>query len=99
MLLAQRSKNFSVFTADVVFALGTPIVCRGLENPDLEGEEGDIRSYDTKSKCYTIHWLDKTLEPCAVKCSDIIVLRCMCLACRGDEKQSCPDGLFGRTCG
>lgn len=77
----DEAKTQSVFIADVIFALGTPVVCRGVEDSNLEGGLGDIRSYDAKSKCYTIHWADETLEPCAVCRRSIMIPQCVCLAC------------------
>ena len=58
----------------IVFALGTPAICHGLE---LDGQLGDIRSWNSESKCYTIHWEDESLEPCEVHQSNVRVPKCI----------------------
>ena len=58
---------------EVVFALGTPVTSRNMENPALEGAVGDIRGWDRETNTYTIHFDDDSLEPCVVKPRNIEV--------------------------
>ena len=70
----------SLSTDDIIFALGTPVICHGLDYI-IDGELGDIRSWDSESKCYTVHWEDESLEPCEVHQSNVRVSKCICDEC------------------
>lgn len=74
----EIDRTRKVSTDGVLFSLGTPVICRGLENPDTRGKIGDIRLWDKDTKQYTIYFEDDDLEPCLVKTNDILVLHCYC---------------------
>ena len=66
--------GFNTYSIDeVVFALGTPVTCRNMENSALEGAVGDIRGWDRETNTYTIYFDDDSLEPCVVKPRNIEV--------------------------
>jgi len=73
--------EFSLFSDNIIFALGTPVICYDLENPDIDGKLGDVRAWNSESKCYTIHWEDESLEPCEVHQCNVRVPRCICDTC------------------
>jgi len=77
---------------EVIFALGTPVTCHGLERVDINGQLGDVRSWDSESKCYTIHWEDESIDPCEVHQSNVRVPNCICDQCmgKGDPFGECP---------
>ena len=71
----QDEKMFTVATENIFPALGTPVVCHGLESaPHLNGKIGDLKSRDNKTDCYGIHFEDKGLESCSVKRKNIRIL-------------------------
>ena len=75
--MEKSGKLSSLFTAAVIFALGTPVICQDKDNSDLIQKLGDIRSWDPDTKCYIIHWEDNNLEPCAIHHSKIVVVKCV----------------------
>jgi len=63
-------------TTDIIYTLGTPVFFipgDGEEHRHLFRKLGDIRSYDPETKCYTVHWKDDSLEPCAVHHCNLVV--------------------------
>jgi len=71
------SKELSLSINDVVFALGTPVI---RETASLDNKElGEIRSWDHDTKCYTVHWVDESVEE--VHRSKVWVPKCICDKC------------------
>ena len=52
----------------VIVKMGTPIICKGLnKSSHLNGKLGDVRSYDSASERYGVHFEGKSLKPVSVK--------------------------------
>lgn len=63
---AQEEETFAVDTADLRYALGTPLICHGLKiagrpkkATHLNGKIGDLRGWDDETNCYEVHFEDK----------------------------------------
>ena len=61
----EGEESFTVDLYAVQLALGTPVVCYGLEESDsyLNGKIGDVRSYDEEEDYYEVCFEDSDLEP------------------------------------
>ena len=72
----KEEKSFAVATKNITYCYGTPVVCRGLENPfsHLNGKIGDVRSWDDETDCYEVQFEDKNVEPCSVHHKNIRIL-------------------------
>jgi len=76
-------------TDDIIFALGTPVVCLDSGNADIDQQLGDIRAWNNETKCYTVHWEDESLEPCEVHQSNIHAPSCICSNCMKGLELEC----------
>ena len=61
---------------------------------------GDIRAWDKDTKCYTIHWEDESIPPCAVPRDRVFVPNCICNKCIESNKQFmfAPNRHFPKNC-
>ena len=69
--------------------MGTPVICLGLERVDIDGQLGDVRSWNNETKCYTVHWEDESLEPCEVHQSNVRAPSCICNNCMKGLELEC----------
>jgi len=83
------NNEISLSSDEVIFVLGTPVavgvICHGLERVQL----GDVRSWNSESKCYTIHWEDESLESCEVHQSNVRAPSCICNNCMKGLELEC----------
>jgi len=87
---SDDTNTFSLSTDDIIFALGTPVLCQDKDS-DLDGDIiligdenmipklGDIRSWNHETKCYTILLEDGDHR--VVHSSKLLVPRCICSDC------------------
>lgn len=78
-VVQREGENYTPFTIDASElhpVLGTPVVCHGLKKDlcHLNGNIGDVRSWDEENECYQVHFDGKNLEPCPVQRRNIRVL-------------------------
>ena len=58
----QDETTFTVASDDVIFRLGTPIVCHGFDASHyLNGRIGDLRSWSIDTGFYQVHFEDEAL--------------------------------------
>ena len=84
------NKEISLFTDDVIYALGTPIICLYSEIAAIDQQIGDVRAWNNETKCYTVHWEDESIKPCEVHQSNVRVPNCICDKCLGKGVEECP---------
>ena len=91
LIWSSTTTNNALFLSsdDIIFALGTPVICHGLERVDIDGQLGDVRSWNNETKCYTVHWEDESLEPCEVHQSNVRVPNCICDNCMKGLESEC----------
>ena len=71
----ETERTITVATEDILPALGTPVVCHGLESaPHINGKIGYLQSEDEETGCYEVYFEDKGLAPCSVRRKNIRVL-------------------------
>ena len=72
----EDEKQFSVHAHEIRPTLGTPIMCHGLEGEreHLNGKIGDVRCRERGAQKYTLHFEDKSLEPCLVHPKNMRIL-------------------------
>ena len=56
---------------------------------DIDGQLGDVRSWNNETKCYTVHWEDESLEPCEVHQSNVRAPSCICNNCMKGLESEC----------
>ena len=61
---------------------------------------GDVRAWDKDTKCYTIHWEDESIPPCAVPRDRVFVPNCICNKCIESKQQFmfAPNEHFPKNC-
>ena len=72
----QEEETFTAATEEFEIMSGAPVVCHWLEDylNTLNGEIGDLGSWDEEIDCYEVHFEDKGLELCSVKRVNIRIL-------------------------
>mgnify|MGYP000453224297 CR=1 FL=1 len=75
----KRMITTALLFKDQLKSPNTNTVLKDMQHPNdtndhLNGKVGDIRSLDKKSRCFTVHFEDKSLEPCSVNCKKVRVL-------------------------
>ena len=85
---STTNKQMSLLSDEIIFARGTPVICQDT-NTNIDGQLGDVRSWNSESKCYTIHWEDESLEPCELHQTKVRVPKCICDECRHTNPFSC----------
>ena len=64
---SQNEQTLTVDPSQVIFGVGTPVVCHGLKtSTHLNGKIGDIRSWNKASGCWNVHFEDTSIETCLV---------------------------------
>jgi hypothetical protein len=68
----EDEKTYKVASNDIIFPLGTPVVCHGLDHtPD--GKIGNLRK-DEETGHYKVHFEEKELKPCRVELGNIRII-------------------------
>jgi hypothetical protein len=71
----EKVLKVTVHDNNVVFFVGTPVICHGLKNAShLNGRIGDVRSFSNKTKRYGVHFEDKSIPPKSVKPENLRIL-------------------------
>jgi len=93
--LANEGEMIKEYDQDVVDGR---LKLAGLNFKDLK--LGDIRAWDKDTGCYTIHWEDGSIPPCAVPRHRVFVPNCICNKCIESNQQFMftPNEHFPKNC-
>lgn len=71
----SRMENLTVGQDEYTIGSGTPVVCKGLQKAaHLNGEIGDIRSFEKNSGRYEVHFEDESLKPALVRHQNVRII-------------------------
>lgn len=71
----SRMENLTVGQDEFTIGSGTPVVCHGLQKAaHLNGEIGDIRSFEKNSGRYEVHFEDESLKPALVRHQNVRII-------------------------
>jgi len=71
----DEMRTVTVIHDEIIIGSGTPVICNGLQKAShLNGEIGDVRSYDKESGRYEVHFEDESLKPALVRHQNVRII-------------------------
>ena len=71
----DEMRTVTVIHDEIIIGSGTPVICNGLQKAShLNGEIGDVRSYDKESGRYQVHFEDESLKPALVRHQNVRII-------------------------